>query len=83
MGDEDRTLWVGNLSENVDEDLLYELFLQVRRISEIPSVLPRKLLFLLFTHNSSLYILRLVKPYMNIAQWALIDGEFHISCAHS
>ncbi|XP_003747900.1 uncharacterized RNA-binding protein C25G10.01 [Galendromus occidentalis] len=28
MGDEDRTLWVGNLSENVDEDLLYELFLQ-------------------------------------------------------
>lgn len=28
-GDVDRTLWVGNLSEKVTDELLYELFLQV------------------------------------------------------
>lgn len=29
MSTEARTLWVGNLSDNIDEDLLYELFVQV------------------------------------------------------
>lgn len=36
-GDIDRTLWVGNISDQVTEELLYELFLQVRYWDISPS----------------------------------------------
>ena len=46
MGDDtiDRTLWCGNIHENVTEELLYELFLQASRlpscISDCTTVFP-------------------------------------------
>ncbi|OQR68131.1 hypothetical protein BIW11_02073 [Tropilaelaps mercedesae] len=35
MGSDSRTLWVGNLSDNVDEDLLYELFIQAGPLENV------------------------------------------------
>ncbi|XP_022663327.1 RNA-binding protein 7-like isoform X2 [Varroa jacobsoni] len=35
MSTEARTLWVGNLSDNIDEDLLYELFVQAGPLENV------------------------------------------------
>lgn len=61
MSDPDRTIWCGNLSSEVDEDLLYELFLQAGPLEKV--TMPqdsrtgekRSYAFILFEHEQSVH----------------------------
>ena len=48
-----RTLWCGNLSDKVTEDLLYELFLQAGPLESVYKVPQTTFAFVLFVHSVS------------------------------
>ncbi|XP_014672241.1 PREDICTED: splicing regulator RBM11-like [Priapulus caudatus] len=58
MNDENRTVWIGNISREVDEELLFELFLQAGplesvKIAKDGSGLQRTFGFAVFKHEQS------------------------------
>merc|ERR1712037_283862 len=48
-----RTCWVGNLSDKVTEEILFELFLQIGPLEDVTKPKNKNFAFILFTHKRS------------------------------